>query len=72
MSKANRQKGAVREKYRFSCDAHDSTFRGPVRFSHEEARKDWNRHNILAHAGRKSTMSKDEAITLLFSQSVLP
>jgi len=49
LSKSNRQKGVKREKYRFTCENHDPPFRGPVRFVHEEGRKDWVRHNILEH-----------------------
>ena len=71
MSKANRQKGVKREKCRFTCDAHDIPFRGPVRFVHEEARKDWVRHNILDHEGVKSRMDKSEAINLLNAQEII-
>ena len=71
MSKANRQKGAVREKYRLVCENHDQIMRGPVRFKHSDARRDWDHHNISMHAGRKSTMTKDEAVKLLTSQRIV-
>ena len=70
MSKANRQKGVKREKYRFTCDAHDAQLRGPVRFIHEDSRKDWHRHNIMDHDGVKSRMDKSEAIGLLDNQKI--
>jgi len=76
MSKANRTKGQVRTKYRFQCETgHLGTtcilHWGPVRFKHSDARKDWERHNIAVHGGRKSTMTKDEAIKLLLAQRIV-
>lgn len=70
VSKANRQKGVKREKYRFTCDSHDDQYRGPVRFEHEQARKDWNSHNLSGHDGKLTTMTKDEAIALLLAQKI--
>jgi hypothetical protein len=49
LSKANRQKGIKREKRQFVCWCHEVPFKGPVRFKHEEARKDWNEHNLTLH-----------------------
>ena len=70
VGKRARQKGVRREKYRFSCDAHDTQFRAPLRFKHEDARKDWEGHNITVHDGRKSKMTKEEAIQLLLAQEI--
>lgn len=71
VGKRARQKGVRREKYRLSCDAHDHQFRGPLRFKYEDARKDWEHHNISDHGGRKTTMTKDEAINLLNHQKMM-
>ena len=76
VSKANRVKGQVRTKYRFQCESgHPATGQailfGPIRFKHSDARRDWDDHNIEIHAGRKSTMTKDEAVKLLTSQRII-
>lgn len=70
MGKANRRKGSAREKFRFGCDGHDTSFRAPLRFNHEDARKDWNGHNIIEHLGKKTDMTSDEAILLLSNQRI--
>jgi hypothetical protein len=49
MSKANRNKGQLREKWRFICWNHEFPGQGPVRFKHEESRKDWESHNRRHH-----------------------
>lgn len=59
-----------RQTFWFKCESCPD-FKRKVRFSHNEARKDWNEHNILVHEGRKSSMTKDEAIALLLTQSVV-
>ena len=70
VGKASRRKGKVRENYRFICLSHEAPYRGVVRFDHEEARKDWNTHNFSAHAGKRTTMNREEAIALLLTQSI--
>lgn len=71
MSKANRVKGRVRTKYRFVCEGHFLPSNGPIRFKHSDARRDWDHHNVFLHGGRKTTMTKDEAIALLLAQKIV-
>jgi hypothetical protein len=49
VSKANRQKGVVREKQRFVCWNHAIVHRGYVRFKHNDSWRDWKIHNETQH-----------------------
>jgi hypothetical protein len=52
VSKANRQKGAAREKRRFICWCHETPFKAPIRFKSKEAWTDWSIHNRAYHDKR--------------------